>query len=517
MLFNSYEFIFLLLPIALIGNRILSENYSARIVWLLSCSLFFYAWWNPVYLPLLLSTIAFNYFVGAHLRAKPTKLVLVAGVATNLALIGYFKYAGFIADNIASLTGSETHFGDIALPLAISFFTFQQIAYLADCYSGLPQRYRPTEYGLFVSFFPQLIAGPIVHHAEMMPQIKSIRRSTAVDKSVGLTIFALGLFKKAVLADGIAPYANGLFDDPQACQSATLVHAWIGVLAYGFQIYFDFSGYSDMAIGAARMFGIKLPLNFFAPYRSESISEFWRRWHMTLSRFLRDYLYIPLGGNRRGNARRYRNLMITMLLGGLWHGAGWTFVLWGALHGGYLVIQHGWSHQTKQLSRVKQTWVYRLFACATTFIAVQFAWVYFRATSLETANQIVGGMIGSNGISLPHALLNRLGGISRQLAIFGINGDSASGTNFVMALGWIGGLSLIVWLLPTTQSFMRRFQPAWEYTSQSTISRLPDAGFGPVIPLTWTPSLAWSLLISLVALVGILSLAEVSEFLYFQF
>ncbi len=517
MLFNSYEFIFLLLPIALIGYRLLASNYRGRVAWLLACSLFFYAWWNPVYLPLLLATITFNYFVGSKLRVQPTKGLFFFGVSANLFLIGYFKYAGFFVENISRITSAEFSLGHIALPLAISFFTFQQIAYLADCFSGLSQPYKPTEYGLFVSFFPQLIAGPIVHHSEIMPQIQSRTRVSSLDLSVGVTIFALGLFKKTVLADGIAPYANAMFDRPEAWESVTLLHAWAGVLAYGLQIYFDFSGYSDMAIGAARMFGIKLPMNFFAPYRAETISDFWRRWHMTLSRFLRDYLYFPLGGNRHGTLARYRNLMITMLLGGLWHGAGWTFVLWGLLHGGYLVIQHAWSHATHSLGRWKLFFAYRFAACALTFSAVHIAWAYFRAPSLEAANQVVFGMMGCNGVSIPSALAIRLGDVSSSLTKYGIQTDFTSGSQFVFAAIWIAALSAIVWLLPTTQQFLRKFEPSWEYTDQARTNALPERGFGYTLSLTWRPTLTWSIVMSVIAVFGILSLPEISEFLYFQF
>ena len=394
MLFNSYEFIFLLLPLAVFGDRLLRHNDQLRVAWLLGCSFFFYAWWNILYLPLLLGAILFNYWIGNLLRSSSSRSILVAGIAANLVLIGYFKYAHFFVDNWNGLIGGNVLLGEIALPLAISFFTFQQIAYLADCYAGISRNYHLLEYALFVSFFPQLIAGPIVHHSEVMPQIKDQERGNRTDIAIGVTVFTIGLFKKAVLADGIAPFANALYNDPAAWNAPTLIHAWTGTLAYGFQIYFDFSGYSDMALGAARLFGIKLPLNFFSPYRAVTISDFWRRWHMTLSRFLRDYLYIPLGGNRHGTAGRYRNLMITMLLGGLWHGAAWTFVLWGLLHGVFLVVQHAWSHATKSLAGVKDNHGYRLLACALTFISVTFAWVYFRATTLESANHIVLGMLG---------------------------------------------------------------------------------------------------------------------------
>ncbi len=501
------------MPAAWIGNRVLCESTNARYWWLLACSLFFYAWWNPVYVPLLLASICFNFYAGEWIKAKPQKHKLVIGITANLLLLGYFKYSHFAAANFQSLTGIDLGFHALALPLAISFITFQKIAYLVDCNGGGVRKYSLLEFAIFASFFPQLIAGPIVHHGELIPQLAAAPNRFGSDLSVGVTIFALGLFKKAVLADGFAPYANSLFNDPSAWSSPTLVHSWVGVLCYGFQIYFDFSGYSDMAIGAARILGIGLPLNFFSPYCALSISDFWRRWHMTLSRFLRDYLYIPLGGNRFGLLNRYRNLLITMLLGGVWHGAGWTFMLWGLLHGTFLVVQHGWSRLTNRWGSVKSLVVYKVFALLTTFIAVHFAWVFFRAESMQCANHIVQGMVGWNGISLPSAIWNRLGFESGD---FGILTDRVGGATFVASIGWVALGFAIVWFLPTTQQFLDSFQPAMDYNSalstdfdQNTIRCRAH--------LRWSPSPQYALLIALLATAGILSLPEVSEFLYFQF
>ncbi|MBT5260335.1 MAG: MBOAT family protein, partial [Nitrospina sp.] len=346
MLFNSYAFIFLFLPVTLLGFQLIGNRGHCRVAvsWLIGASLFFYGWWNPAYLGLILTSILFNYAVGVSLGSRPAKTVLVVGIAANLGLLGYFKYANFFVDNINALTGSDIVLERIILPLAISFFTFQQITYLVDTYRGETQECDFLRYCLFVTFFPQLIAGPIVHHREMMPQFAkdTFCRLKAKHLAVGLTIFSVGLFKKVILADGIAVYSTPVFDAAEAGVILTFVDAWCGALAFTFQLYFDFSGYSDMAIGLGRMFGIILPVNFFSPYKASNIIEFWRRWHITLSRFARDYLYIPLGGNRKGTLLRFANLMITMLLIGLWHGAGWTFVIWGGLHGSYLVINHGW-------------------------------------------------------------------------------------------------------------------------------------------------------------------------------
>ncbi len=419
MLFNSREFIFLFLPITLVIFFVLGKfkYFKAAIAFLVITSLFYYSYWNPVYIFLILSSILFNYFTGILLIPErwnnafiSRKTVLVIGVAFNLGLLAYFKYANFLVDNVNFLFNTHFHIGRIVLPLAISFFTFQQIAYLVDAYRGESKEYNFLHYALFVTFFPQLIAGPIVHHKEMLPQFKkkSIYRFKWGNLASGLEIFLLGLFKKVVFADGIAVYANPVFEAAKNHANLTFFEAWAGVLAYTFQIYFDFSGYSDMAIGIGKMFGINLPINFRTSYQSVNVIEFWRRWHITLSRFLRDYLYIPLGGNRKGTFRRYVNLMVTMLLGGLWHGAAWTFVVWGGLHGIYLMINHAWRNIRKHLGQDLHhtTLVGRVLGRAVTFLAVTVAWVYFRAESFNAANCILRGMMGKNGFLLPAQIVN---------------------------------------------------------------------------------------------------------------
>ncbi|HIE55101.1 MAG TPA: MBOAT family protein, partial [Chromatiaceae bacterium] len=352
MLFNSYIFILVFLPLTLVVYFAMGRlGYSrAAIAWLVGASLFFYGWWNPAYLGLILFSILFNYTAGVVMTRIPgeegqrKKLVLAFGIAINLGLLGYYKYANFFVDSVSYLTGIEWHIETIVLPLAISFFTFQQIAYLVDAYKGETHEYNLLHYCLFVTFFPQLIAGPIVHHKEMLPQFMrdAVYRMRHQDLAIGITIFLVGLFKKVVIADGFASNATPVFQAADAGEVIGFLSAWTGVFSYTMQLYFDFSGYSDMAIGIGRMFGIKLPINFNSPYQALNIIDFWRRWHITLSRFLRDYLYIPLGGNRKGPARRHVNMMVTMLLGGLWHGAGWNFVIWGGLHGSYLVVNHFW-------------------------------------------------------------------------------------------------------------------------------------------------------------------------------
>lgn len=411
MLFNSHIFIFLFLPITLLAfyGFASREAFRQALTTLVFASLFFYAWWNPIYLPLLLASIVVNYTLALGLHKYRSKGLLILGIALNLGLIGYFKYAGFFVQSFNDVSGSTHTLQTIILPLGISFFTFQQITFLVDTWSGNAKRYTLLDYCQFVTFFPQLIAGPIVHHHEMMPQFnqQTIMANVRENLSVGLTIFIIGLFKKVVLADSVAVYATPVFSTAEIGITLTIYEAWLGSLAYTLQLYFDFSGYSDMAIGLARMFGIRLPLNFNSPYKAASIIDFWRRWHMTLSRFLRDYLYIPLGGSRKGPNRRSMNVFITMLLGGLWHGAGWTFVVWGALHGVYLLINHLW-RQWRGDERRNTNWFGLLFAHTITLLAVVFAWVVFRAESWSGAVSIWQSMLGMNGIAVPAQLATAL-------------------------------------------------------------------------------------------------------------
>jgi len=523
MLFNSYEFILLFLPVTLwvfaqLGRRNWTE---AALAWLAIASLGFYAWWNPPYLALFAFSIGFNYLVGSTLSHRDwlgfsRKLLLGFGIVVNLALIGYYKYANFFLSNVNTLLGSDWTLGSIILPLGISFFTFQQITYLIDAYNQETKEYNFVKYCLFVSFFPQLIAGPIVHHREVMPQFqdRSIYQLRDDNLSVGLTIFSLGLFKKVIFADSVAVYATPVFDMAAQGGTPAFGEAWCGALAYTLQLYFDFSGYSDMAMGAARLFGIRLPLNFHSPYKAVSMIDFWRRWHITLSRFLRDYLYIPLGGNRKGELRRYFNLFVTMLLGGLWHGAGWTFVLWGGLHGSYLVINHGWRSLLKKLGvDLKRPHpVAQGCGWALTFGAVVVGWVLFRAANLEAALLILKAMFGSNGISLPASFEPVLGFLQAWGVQFaGLQGPTKLPSQ--SAIAWIGGLLIVAWYFPNTQEWLAKYRPALDFPSRPGEGRLS----GVWRRLRWRPTLGWSLVMSGLAAYSILSLAKPTEFLYFQF
>jgi alginate O-acetyltransferase complex protein AlgI len=516
MLFNSYEFIFIFLPLTLLIFNLIGKHGGSKnaIIWLVVASLFFYGWWNPEYLSLILFSIFFNYGVGVLLGNSHNivykKSILTLGVAGNLVLLGYFKYSNFFVESINSLTENNISFSQVILPLAISFFTFQQIAYLVDAYNGAARENNFINYCLFVTFFPQLIAGPIVHHKEMLPQFasKNFQRIRAENISVGLTIFTIGLFKKVVLADGVSVFATPVFNAAEAGVVLTLYEAWGGLLAYSFQIYFDFSGYSDMAIGLARMFGIRLPLNFNSPYKATSIIDFWRRWHITLSRFLQEYLYIPLGGNRKGETRRFVNIMITMLLGGLWHGAGWTFILWGGLHGMYLVINHGWKrfHGTGKKSRLSS-----LFTWSLTIMAVIVAWVPFRATSMEGVSNLFSGLVGLNGIHLsPFFLVNF--GIIKEWALqnYVIIQEMFRFGDMKNLLVWLLSLMIISTLLPNTQQIMKSFDPALEIYKGEIIQTKYQW-------LVWKPTFMFSMFHSVILVISILFISKKSEFLYFQF
>ncbi len=393
MLFNSYEFIFLFLPITFfiyfyLNHKRFTEASKAFLVF---SSLFFYSWWNIAYLPIILTSMLVNYVLGNALAASIStnknrfsqKAILTFGIVVNLSLLGYFKYSDFFIENFNTIFNTNADLLQLALPLAISFFTFQQISYLVDSYRQETKEYDFLNYALFVTFFPQLIAGPIVHHKEMMPQFAKTRNKIINYKNIamGLFIFSIGLFKKVVIADTFAIWATEGFD---VATTLTFFEAWVTSLSYTFQLYFDFSGYTDMAIGLGLIFNIKLPINFNSPYKAQNIQDFWRRWHITLSRFLKDYIYIPLGGNRKGEFKTYSNLMTTFILGGIWHGAGWTFVFWGFLHGLALVVHRIWSHLGFKL----WSWL----AWFITFNFINIGWVFFRAKEWDDAIKVLNGM-----------------------------------------------------------------------------------------------------------------------------
>ena len=477
MLFNSFGYIFAFLPaVLLLWWGLARFNRRGALAGLTAASLFFYGWWDWRYLALLGGSIVFNYWA-AHLIHRATsrrKLLLGLAIAVDLAVLGWFKYADFLGSSLAALLGLHwTPFG-VPLPLGISFFTFTQIAFLVDTATGKAREADPVNYGLFVTFFPHLLAGPVLHHSEMMPQFADPKAGSLRPDMVssGLTLFIIGLFKKCVLADGIAPVATLVFDAAAHGTAPGVAEAWAAALAYTFELYFDFSGYTDMALGSARMFGIVLPLNFNSPYQAGSIIEFWRRWHMTLSRFLRDYLYIPLGGNRHGPVRRHVNLLLTMLLGGLWHGAAWTFVAWGGWHGGLLVLNHLWRAIIARfrLEAVAGAAPMRLAGWALTFFLVMLGWVLFRSDGFDTAARMFAAMAG----------------IESGFAAF-----TPSAEHWVE----LAALGAIACLLPNSQAIIAGGAGLWR----------------------WRPSPAWAMAMAFAFLLALGQMSEVSPFLYYRF
>lgn len=503
MLFNSYQFVLLFLPAVLLGFYwIAGRNPFAATVWLAVASLFFYGWWNPRFVFLLLGSVAFNYALGfaigrsrgADSASKRSTGLLAFAITANLLVLGFFKYTNFFLAASNDIAG--THFGvlDIVLPLGISFFTFTQIAFLVDVNRGIATEYSFVHYLLFVTYFPHLIAGPLLHHKQMMPQFadRSIYRINVDNLNVGLTMFAIGLFKKVMIADQFAIYSNVVFDAAAHGSEPKLFEAWAGALSYSLQIYFDFSGYSDMAIGLSKMFNVDLPINFNSPYKSLNIIDFWRRWHMTLSAFLRDYLYIPLGGNRHGAARRHLNLMVTMLLGGLWHGANWTFVLWGGLHGIYLVINHGWQALCRHFGLPEMP-AFRFVAGTITFIAVVVAWVPFRAETIEAAVRILKGLAGANGITLPRPYAATIGWLADSGVNFTGLFQNLNPFGSTAVTIWVVIGVLAVWTLPNSLEITASLK------ERGLQSRLAGATIGAVFFLT------------------VMSFNKLSPFIYFQF
>ncbi|MCE6952531.1 MBOAT family protein [Cereibacter sphaeroides] len=506
MLFHSPEFLFAFLPLTLAGYFLLGRLPSKlwALAWLTAASLMFYAWWNVAFLPMLLISLGLNYTLGLLLVNRPRRWLLLSGIALNLGAIGYFKYAGFLVEVMNALTAAAVAVPHILLPLAISFYTFQQIAYLVDCHEGRIGRPNPIRYAMFITFFPQLIAGPIVHYREVVPQIER-DETFRIDQAklvLGFTIFCLGLFKKIGLADTLAPLAQPLWDLAADGQAAYLAYAWRGAVAFALQLYFDFSGYSDMAIGLGLMFGILLPFNFDSPLKAGNIIEFWSRWHMTLTRFLTSYLYNPItkglmrrrmeAGKPIWNPRKPRAVpflvmlafptLVTMGLAGVWHGAGWQFIIFGLMHGLMLVANHAW--RATRAGRADLPPIVRGALVPVnvllTFLAVTVSLVFFKSPSLTEAMLVVQGLFGMG-----------------EHGLYLYSGDTA-----VVLLGLI-----IVWALPNTQEWMG-LKPAPARAAP------PPAG-----RLRWQPSPLHGLFVGAVLCVTLLRIfgSPPAEFLYFAF
>ena len=489
MLFNSYEFILIFLPVTLMVYFFLNKKRLtiASNAWLLFASLAFYSWWNAKYLPLILVSILFNYTIGyllvEHDKVKKRVIskqgIFVFGLIGNIVFLGYFKYMDFFIGNMNTVLKTDLPLLQIVLPLGISFFTITQIAFLVDCYEGLVEDRKLLSYSLFVTFFPHLLAGPILHHKEMMPQFESVRNKVLNYKNLshGFFLFAIGLFKKVIIADELSKTVKLGFD---SAPSLNMVEAWVASLSYTFQLYFDFSGYSDMAIGVGLMFNILLPVNFNSPYKATNIIDFWKRWHMSLTNFITTYLYSPIMRSFRKItfAKSMIATFVAMFIAGIWHGAGWTFVLWGAFHGGALVVNHLWKKRKLPMPRLLG-WLF-------TFGFVNASFVLFRAKDLASAGKVLKGMIGLNGIlpaTHPDFTFSDLGrGQFWRLLMAGVKGNDTTLWTLVIIM-------IFTLTCKNSMQLEHNFKPTWK-------------------------NLLFVVLVSFYALIN---LNKVSEFLYFQF
>ena len=488
LLFNSYEFIFLFLPISLVVFFLLAkiEGKTIAALWIVLSSFFFYGWWDWHYVPLLFASICFNYFVGERIKISSNRKAWLAfGIGTNLAMLGYYKYTGFFLATINDLAGREIYdVPTIILPLGISFFTFTQTAYLLDVHGGgtLSRDHEQASflfYCEFVTVFPHLIAGPIIDHRKMMPQFFAVKNYSVdyQNLATGLMIFIIGLFKKVLIADRLSPWVGDVF---ARADSLTFIEAWLGAIGYTFQLYFDFSGYSEMAIGLGRMFNLSFPTNFDSPYQARSIIDFWRRWHMTLGLWVKEYLYIPFGGNRQGELLKMRNLFFSMLLIGFWHGAGWTFIFWGALHGILLMINHQWRRLDINFPDVLN-W-------GLTFLSVTVCWVFFRAESFREAVAVLWAMVDVRHIALPVDIpyVQSLGWL-QTWGVSLVPMGSIGGGVFLKFLALVALLLIVLLKCPNPQKWILQ------------------------------PSMKWMAVVAGMFFSSLWFLGSSSEFLYFQF
>ena len=541
MLFNSYQFVFIFLPVALCGFALLGRlsKPSTSLIWLTVASIAFYAWWNPINLLIIAPSVLLNYLLARVMirclddRPGLAQALLIIGIFGNIAFLSYFKYTNFFREVSNDLVGTDYVFTQIVLPLGLSFITFQKIGFLVDIYTTRVKSFSFQSYCLFVFFFPQLIAGPIVHYREMMPQFDhSSGRVSAEDLTVGAGLFFFGLFKKVILADGIAQHVAPIYASAGAGEPVTLIYAWIATIGFTLQVYFDFSGYSEMALGAARCFGIRLPMNFNSPLRATSIIDFWGRWHVSLVRFLTAYVFNPMAFALTSR-RMEKNLpglagpqsscgaflsilalptMVTMLLSGLWHGAGYGFVIWGLLHGSYLLINHAWNLYRPLFwpNNASHAKVMTPIGFILTFVAVVFAMAFFRSPTIGGGLAIAKGMMGGYGISLPMAIGQQLGAWIPP----GVVLVWTSGKSFVQASAWLVCLLAVAWFLPNTLQIFARFTPALGFVATAG----PDSpGRRSVMNINWKSSTAWAALSAVVAAIGILALGQPTEFLYWQF
>lgn len=537
MLFNSYEFLLGFLPLVLLGHAALARlgRPQVTIGWLILCSVVFYGFWNPTNLLIIAPSMVVNYLLGLAMhrqmqRGAPAErlanVLLVVGITFNVLFLGYFKYRNFFLDSVNHLTGTSFALAELVLPLGISFITFQKIAFLVDVRTGHIKNISLQDFLIFVFFFPQLIAGPIVHFREMVPQFhEPAYRMTLRNTCVAAALFGMGLFKKTVLADNIAPYSSSVFAAARAGESIGFIDAWFACFAFLLQVYFDFSGYSDMATGLARLFGIRLPLNFDSPIKASSIIDFWNRWHMTLTRFLTAYIYGPLSFSltrRRAAAgksmitRKKATIpafavlvatptIVTLFISGVWHGAGLTFIVFGLLHGSYLVINHAWRQWRPKWPKERYDAWMTPIGLVLTVLCASLAMAFFKAGSMAEALGVVRGMLGFNGITMPPAILDRLGALGVLLQQLGVGLNATSGADFMWRIVGVAGLFAVALGLPNSMEILSRYEPALGLRSQ-VASRLQA-----------TLSPAWGVVFGVAMVMGILSLNRVSEFLYWQF
>jgi D-alanyl-lipoteichoic acid acyltransferase DltB (MBOAT superfamily) len=557
MLFNSYEFILAFLPVTVLGFWLFNMKSGAwPFAWLIGASIFFYAWWRPFNLLIIGPSLIVNYFIARSLlslsnregRETLRSFVLVLGILFNVCFLGFFKYVNFGLAVTNDIAGTHFVFQQIILPLGISFITFQKIAFLVDVAGGRVRSFTASDFLLFVMFFPQLIAGPIVHYGETMPQFH--RADRRVDKNMfatGITLFCFGLFKKVVLADGMAEYVSPIFTFAETGHPLSLLQGWFAAVGFTLQIYFDFSGYSDMACGAALFFGVRLPLNFDSPLKASNIIDFWLRWHITLTRFLTAYIYNPiaLALTRRRAAKGLSMLkahgstmyaffsvlawptLATMLLSGVWHGAGYTFILWGLLHGLYLIVNHAWRQYGPQSERGKDLKIpATTVGFALTFVAVVFAMVLFRAPNVATAINVMKGMVGLHGITLPLKLaqLVHLPSLPPMMLLSG----AVNLKEFLVAVAYLCGLLTIALFLPNSLQVLSKYQPVLQTpkrppmialfmpASQPLLQTPPKLG-GFSFAIYWHPTLFWMIFVAALAVISMMRIAGPSEFLYWQF
>ena len=498
MLLNSFSFLFLFLPVALFFFYLAgSSRFQLAIPWLAGISLTFYAFFGWALTVLLVGSIIMNYALGMLLNdnspnnRKRAKLTLFFGIICNIGVLIFFKYFDIFGGTRPSAFTIDLR-PNLIMPLALSFFTFQQIMYLVETWRGKLKDTKFLHHFLYITFFPQLLIGPIVRPSEFFPQLKdkNVFHIDAARFATGLTLISFGLFKKVILADGISRYANSAFDAAAQGAILSLEEAWSGTLSFTLQIYFDFSGYSDMAVGLGYLFGFRLPINFNSPYKASSLISFWHRWHITLSQFVRDYIYIPFGGNRHGSLRRSVNIIKIMLLAGIWHGAGATFIIWGGAHGIGLVINHYWQDLRKSLghSLKNENFFSKITARIVTFLTVTVLWVFFRAENLDSALSIFQSLLGMH--TPPDPDFNNVKISEDRLWFF----------------------LLIIWFAPNTKEIM--FEHSDENKKLDPLQQSPES---KKRWYHWHPNQLWAALTALLFIICILELTQSREFIYFQF